>query len=62
MYKKQRIGLCTISGGGMAAQSGRQDVDCLLNDPELQKIANESGLSVVLTCEEFAVHKIYSPE
>ena len=58
---QRRVGLCTISVGEESG-SERKDVDSILNDPEMQEVANETGLAVRLICEEFGVDRTWLPQ
>ena len=54
--------ICTLSAEGIDTESGEQNVDCLLNDPEMQSLANQLGKSVTLTVDKFGLVKVWNPE
>lgn len=53
--------VCTLSAEGIETESGEQNVDCLLKDPEMQSLADELGKPVTLTVEKFGLTKIWTP-
>ena len=55
----QRICLCTLSAEGMETESGRQDWDGMVNDPQIQLMANELRKPITMT-GEFGVH-VWTP-
>ena len=53
--------ICTLSADGIPTESGEQNLDCLLKDPEMQALANELQKPVTLTCEAVGLTKTWQP-